>query len=108
MPGYLLNKAASVMCSHGATAMPTAVSTRVKIDGQPAVLQPGSWTVSGCPSQPPPNGPGMDTSGTFSSGSTRVKIEGKPVLLADSQSTAAATGTPLTISNAGQTKVKGV
>lgn len=108
MPGFIVNKAASVMCSHGASAMPTLVSARVKIDGQPAVLQSGAWTVSGCPSQPPPNGPGLDTTGTFSSGSTRVKVEGQPVLLADSQSTAAATGTPMTISNAGQTKVKGV
>lgn len=108
MPGYIVNKAATVMCQHGASAMPATASTKVKIDGQPAILQSASWTVSGCPSQPPPNGPGMDTTGTFSTGSTRVKVEGQPVLLADSQSTAAATGTPLKISNAGQAKVKGV
>ena len=108
MPGYLVNKAASVMCSHGASASPTQASTRVKIDGQPAVLQAAPWSVSGCSSQPPPNGPGVDVTGTFSTGSTRVKIEGQPVLLADSKATASATGTPLTISSAGQTKVKGV
>lgn len=108
MPGYVVNKAATVMCSHGASAAPTQASTRVKIDGQPAVLQSASWSVSGCPSQPPPSGPGVDTTGVFSSGSTRVKIEGQPVLLADSQSTAAATGTPLTIADAGQARVKGV
>jgi hypothetical protein len=110
MPGAIVTKAAAVMCSHGGSAKPTPAceSTRVKIDGQAVIVQPGPWTISGCSSQPPPNGPGLDATGTFSTGATRVKVEGKPVLLADAQSTAATTGTPLTISSAGQTKVKGI
>jgi hypothetical protein len=110
MPGAIVTKAAAVMCSHGGSAKPTPAceSTRVKIDGQAVIVQPGPWTISGCSSQPPPNGPGLDATGTFSTGATRVKVEGKPVLLADAQSTAVTTGTPLTISSAGQTKVKGI
>jgi uncharacterized Zn-binding protein involved in type VI secretion len=105
MPGYLVNAAATVSCSHQGTAAPTKPRARVKVDGQPVVLQ-APWSVAGC-TYPAAAGP-PDTTLAFSTGATRVKVEGMPVLLADSMSTAAATGTPGSIIDAGQAKVKGI
>ncbi|MCA9688105.1 MAG: hypothetical protein KC636_00740, partial [Myxococcales bacterium] len=94
MPGFLVNAAATVQCSHAGTASPDMKSTKVKVDGQPVILQDATWSISGCASQDPPNGPGNDKTATFSTGSTRVKVEGKPVVLADSISSCVASGTP--------------
>ncbi len=95
-----------VECPHKGSAMPTMKSTRVKIDGKAVIPQGGAWSVSGC-TYPPNSGP-PDTTIAFTTGSTRVKVEGQPVLLATSQGQCAATGGPATLSNAGQTRVKGL
>lgn len=107
MPGYLVQQGATVTCAHAGQAQPTMPNLRVKLDGQPTVLQTSPYTIAGC-SNPPPNvNVGPCVTATWTSGSTRVKSMGQPVLLQDSLSVCAPTGTPLTVAVT-QMRVKGI
>jgi len=59
MPGLMLHQGATVLCLHGGQAQPTAPNPRVKVGGQPMVVQTTLYTVAGCTLPPPPtaNGP---------------------------------------------------
>ncbi len=107
MPGYLLHVGAVVQCAHGGMAQPTVPNPRVKVMGQPIVLQPTPWVVAGCTFPPPPvaNGPCVTAQWLF--GAMRVKSMGMPVLLQGSQAICAPTGTPVIISVT-QVRVKGM
>lgn len=109
MPGYLLNMDCSVMCAHGGTAQPIAPNSRVKVMSQPVPLISAPFVVSGCAFPPPiaGNGPCITAQWTSSSGTARVKSQGKALLVESSQATCVPTGTPVTVSSAGQTRVKG-
>lgn len=107
MPGYLLHQGATVLCAHAGQAMPTAPFPRVKVAGQPVVLQPVPWTVSGCTFPPPPAANGPCVLANFVMGAVRVKAGGMPVLLQDSQAICAPTGTPLNVAVV-QPRVKGM
>jgi len=107
MPGYLLHVGATVLCSHGGQATPTAPFPRVKVGGQPVVLQTCPYMVAGCTFPPPPAANGPCVSANFVTGALRVKAGGMPVLLQDSQALCVPTGTPLMIAMT-QVRVKGM
>jgi hypothetical protein len=107
MPGYLLDVSSTVMCAHGGKATPTVPFPRVKVGGQPVVLQTCPYMVAGCTFPPPPAANGPCVTATFVTGAMRVKAGGMPVLLQDSQAVCVPTGTPLMIAMT-QVRVKGV
>lgn len=106
MSGPILHLGATVTCSHGGQALPTAPSARVLVSGQPAVAQASVWTVAACPFVPP-GGNGPCITANFVAAATRVLIEGAPAILMSSVSVCAPTGTPL-IPVQAQTRVVGM
>ena len=107
MPGFLLTTGSVVLCSHGGKAQATVPSPRVKVMGQPIVLQPMPWTVAGCALPPPPVANGPCAVANWVIGAVRVKSMGMPVALQDSQAICVPTGTPLIVVFA-QARVKGM
>ncbi len=105
MPGPLLHVGATVFCSHGGTATPTAPNPRVLVNGQPSVVMSAPWVVAGCPFNVG-GGPVPCVTATWVVAATRVTSNGQPVVLMDSQSVCAPNGTPL-IPVAAQTRVVG-
>jgi hypothetical protein len=103
-PGYLLDASSALLCAHGGQAKPTAPAPRVKIGGQSIVTQATIHAVSACGLTGTPNPP--CATAQWVAAATRVKSLGQFVLLADSQSTCAPTGTPLTVTLT-QIRVKG-
>ena len=105
MPGFLLHQGATVTCAHPpGLAQPTAPVPRVKVLGQPIVVQTTQYVVSGCALTGTPNPP--CATAQRMTGAMRVRALGAPVLLQDSQSTCVPTGTPLTVAVV-QARVKG-
>jgi hypothetical protein len=49
MPGYLLAVNSTLMCSHAGQFSIITSNSKVKLDGQPAVTQQDTCTISGCP-----------------------------------------------------------
>jgi len=96
MPGFLLHVGATVMCSHGGQAQPTAPNPRVLVSGQPIVTQAAPYVVAGC-AFVPPGGNGPCVIAQWVVGATRVFAGGQPVLVQTSQAICAPTGTPLVI-----------
>jgi hypothetical protein len=107
MPGFLVHVGATVMCSHGGQAQPTAPVPRVTVSGQPITGLSGPWVVAACALPPPPSGNGPCLTAQFLTAATRVTALGVPVLLLDSQSLCTPTATPLLIVQT-QTRVTGI
>jgi hypothetical protein len=107
MPGFLLHFGATVLCSHGGQAQPTAVNPRVLVSGQPTVTITSPYVVAGCALPPPPAANGPCITAQFVTSATRITSNGQPLLLLDSQAICAPTGTPLLIIVT-QTRVTGV
>ena len=105
MPGPLLHLGATVMCSHGGQAMPTAPNPRVLVSGQPVVTMAAPYVVAGC-AFVPPAGNGPCVTAQWVTSATRVLVGGLPAVLQDSQAICVPTGTPLIIA-ATQTRVTG-
>jgi hypothetical protein len=105
MPGPLLHVGATVLCSHGGQAMPTAPNPRVLVSGQPASTMAAPYAVAGC-AFVPPAGNGPCVTAQWVTGATRVLVGGVPALLMDSQAVCAPTGTPLVVAMT-QTRVIG-
>jgi uncharacterized Zn-binding protein involved in type VI secretion len=105
MPGYLVHLGATVACMHSGTAQPTAVNPRVKVMGQPIVVQTSSYAIAGCSLVP--SGNPFCTTAQWIAAATRVKSNGVPVLLQDSQAICTPTGTGLLIQTT-QMRVKGM
>lgn len=106
MPGFLLHQGATVLCSHAGLAQPTVPNPRVRVGGQPTVIQSNPYVITGCPFVPP-GGNGPCITGQWITAATRVRSQGVPLLLQDSQAICTPTGTPLTILVT-QVRVKGV
>jgi hypothetical protein len=105
MPGFLLHVGATVNCAHlPGQAQPAAPTARVKVVGQPVVVQTTQYAVTGCALTGTQNPP--CATAQWSTGATRVKALGVPVLLQNSQSVCAPTGTPLRCTVV-QARVKG-
>jgi hypothetical protein len=105
MPGFILQQGATVLCSHGGQAQPTAPFPRVTTSGQPVCVQPFPFVVAGCPF-PPTGTPSPCITAQWTTAAVRVKAGGQPVLLMDSQAVCTPNGTPLIIA-ATQTRVRG-
>jgi hypothetical protein len=97
MPGPLLHFGATVLCSHGGQAQPTAPNPRVLVSGQPTVTLTCPYMIAGCALPPPPAANGPCVTAQFVSAATRITSNGQPLLLMDSQAICAPTGTPLMI-----------
>src|SRR6266404_38929 len=94
MPGPLLHLGATVMCSHGGQATPSAPNPRVLVSGQPVATMAAPYLVAGCAFVPPSNnGPYVTTQWVMAA--TRVLIGEQPAVLLDSQALCTPTGTPL-------------
>ena len=94
MPGPLLHIGATVLCSHGGQATPSAPNPRVLVSGQPVVTMAAPYMVAGCAFVPlAGNGPCVTAQWVVAA--TRVLAGGQPVVLLDSQAICAPTGTPL-------------
>ena len=104
MPGFLVHVGATVMCSHGGQAQPTAPNPRVLVSGMPTVLISGPYVIAGCAFPPPPAANGPCVTGQWTSGTTRVLSNGQPLVVQSSTSVCAPTGTPMVIA-ATQTRV---
>ena len=106
MPGFLLHLGATVQCAHGGQALPSTVSPRVTVVGQPIVTQPAPYTIAGCP---------FNVSGSpvpcviaqWITAATRITSDGMTVLLMDSQAICTPNGTSLLITVT-QTRVTGI
>ena len=106
MPGFLLHQGATVLCAHPpGQALPAVVYPRVKVSGQPIVLQSSAYTIAGCAltgTTAPPC-----VTATWITAALRVRgAGGLAVLLQDSQSICAPTGAPLNVIVT-QARVKG-
>jgi uncharacterized Zn-binding protein involved in type VI secretion len=104
--GFLLHVGATVICSHGGQALPTAPNPRVKVSSQPIVTQSAPYTVAGCPFATP-GGPLPCVTAQWVTGAVRVKADGMPVLLQESQAITAPNGVPLNVLVT-QPRVKGL
>jgi len=96
MPGFLLHVGATVICSHGGQAQPTAPFPRVRVGGQPIVTQPNPYVVAGCPFVSGTN-PLPCVTANWVSTAVRVRAGGLPVLLQDSQAVTVPNGVPLNV-----------
>ena len=94
MPAPLLHVGATVQCSHGGTATPTAPNPRVTVSGQPTVVMSAPYVIAGCPfnvsSSPVPC-----VTGQWTVAATRVMSSGQPLVLMTSQSVCTPNGTPM-------------
>jgi len=96
MPGFLLHTGATLICSHGGPAQPTAPFPRVRVGGQPVVTQGAPYAVAGCPFSTP-GGPLPCVTANWVSAALRVRAGGMPVLLQDSQAVTVPNGVPLNV-----------
>jgi hypothetical protein len=94
MPSPILHLGATVMCSHGGQAVPTAPVPRVLVSGQPVATVAAPYAVAGCIFVPP-GGNGPCVTGQWVVGALRVLAMGQPVVLQTGSSVCAPTGTPL-------------
>jgi hypothetical protein len=105
MPGPLLHVGATVLCSHGGMATPSAPNPRVLVSGQPTVTMAAPYGIVGCPFNV-----GVTlvpcVTGQWTVAATRVFSNGQPVVLMDSVSICAPNGTPM-LPLAAQTRVIG-
>ena len=103
MPGPILHLGATVLCSHGGQATPTAPNPRVLVSGQPVATIAAPYAVVGC-AFAPPAGNGPCVTGQWIVGAVRVLAGGQPVALMTGSSTCVPTGTPM-VPVAAQTRV---
>jgi hypothetical protein len=97
MPGFILHLGATVLCSHGGQATPTAPFPRVLVSGQPVTTLAPPYVIAGCALPPPPAANGPCVTAQWVVGATRVLAGGQPVLVQSSQAICVPTGTPLQI-----------
>jgi uncharacterized Zn-binding protein involved in type VI secretion len=96
MPGFILHVGATVMCSHGGSAQPTAPNPRVLVSGQPVVTMAPPYGVAGCPFNVS-GGPSPCVTAQWVTAATRVLANGQPLVLVDSQAVCTPNGTPLIV-----------
>ena len=103
MPAPILHVGATVLCSHGGQAVPTAPSPRVLVSAMPAATIVAPYAVAGCPFVTP-GGNGPCVTGQWVVGAVRVLSLGQPLAIMTGVSVCAPTGTPL-LPVAAQTRV---
>ncbi|NOK34657.1 hypothetical protein HMI49_15765 [Corallococcus exercitus] len=105
MPGFLLHAGATVMCAHAGTAQPTVTNPRVRVSGQPTIVQSSTYTVSGCPFNVS-GSPVPCVTAQWTVAALRVRSGGQPLLLQDSQALTTPNSIPLTVTST-QVRVRG-
>lgn len=105
MPGYFVHLGATVTCLHSGTAQPVVVNPRVKVSGQPIVVQTSSYAIASC-SLATSGGP-FCASAQWIKAAARIKSNGVPVVLQDSQAVCQTTGTGVLVQMT-QLRVKGM
>ncbi len=94
MPAPILHLGATVLCSHGGQAVPTAPSPRVMVMGQPIATIAAPYAVAGC-AFVPPTGNGPCVTAQWVLGAVRVFSLGQPVVIMTGMAVCVPTGTPL-------------
>ncbi|HEX7362551.1 MAG TPA: hypothetical protein VF283_18820 [Bryobacteraceae bacterium] len=94
MPEPILHMGATVLCSHGGQAVPTAPSPVVLVSGMPAATIAAPYAVAGC-AFVPPAGNGPCVTGQWVTGAVRVQSQGQPLAIMSGASICTPTGTPL-------------
>jgi len=94
MPGPILHLGATVMCSHGGQALPTAPSPRVTVSGMPIATIAAPYTIAGC-AFAPPAGNGPCVTAQWVVGAVRVTSEGQLAVVMTGVAVCMPTGTPL-------------
>ena len=102
---HLLTVNAHVLCAHGGQAHPTSVNSRLRLQGQPVPLANAPYTIAGCAARVLAR-PCQTANWQTLSATQRVRSMGQPLLLQSSRALGVPSGAPLTISSAGQTRVK--
>ena len=95
MSGTLVEQGATVLCSHGGQATPTAPNPRVRLGGASAVGLSAPWTVAGCPLPPSAGGPCVTA--LWSAGTARVTSMGQPLVVRTGTATCTPTGVPVQV-----------
>jgi|ERR1700729_4124297 hypothetical protein len=103
MPGPILHMGATVLCSHGGQATPTAPSPAVLVSGMPAATITAPYVVAGC-AFVPIVGNGPCVTGHWIVGTVRVVSQGQPLAIMTGVSICVPTGTPM-LPVAAQTRV---
>lgn len=85
---------ATVLCSHGGQAIPTAPSPRVMVSAMPITTIAAPYAVAGC-AFVPLAGNGPCVTGQWVVGAVRVLSLGQPVVIMSGVSVCVPTGTPL-------------
>jgi len=89
-----LHAGATVLCSHGGQALPTAPSPRVLVSGMPIATIAAPYSVAGC-AFVPPAGNGPCVTAQWVVGAMQVLSEGQPVAILSGVAVCTPTGTPL-------------
>ena len=103
MPGPILHTGATVLCSHGGQAIPTAPSPMVTVSGMPAATITAPYAIAGC-AFVAPVGNGPCVTGQWIVGTVRVASQGQPLAIMTGVSICVPTGTPM-LPVAAQTRV---
>lgn len=93
MPGPILHLGATVLCSHGGQATPSAPMPRVTVSRQPITTVAAPYLIAGCPFPPVSGGPCVTAQWIV--GATRVLAGGVPVVIQTGTAICAPTGVPL-------------
>lgn len=93
MPAPILHLGASVMCSHGGSAVPTAPYPRVLVLGQPVVLTTSPYVIAGCALAGTGTPPCV--SGQWVMGALRVRGNGLALAIVGGTAVCMAPGTPM-------------
>ena len=91
----VLTIGSTLLCAHGGQAISMAPAARLRLAGQPALVQV-PFLVAGCANPPPPTGTGPCVTAQFLTAATRVRSMGLPLLVDSGLSICVPTGTPLT------------
>jgi len=96
MAGAILHVGATVTCSHGGQAVPTAPSSSVSVSGMPIATISGPYSVAGC-AFVAPDGNGPCVTAQWTVGASKVFSGGQPVAIASGDASCVPTGTSLSV-----------
>jgi hypothetical protein len=94
MPGPILHMGATVLCSHGGQAVPTAPSPVALVSGMPVATITAPYVIAGC-AFIPIVGNGPCVTGQWIVGTVRVVSQGQPLATMTGVSICVPTGTPM-------------
>jgi hypothetical protein len=93
--GFIVDRAATVLCAHGGQAQPLSPNARVLVSGQSLTTVAVEYVVAGCPLPASAGGPCV--SGRWLFGGKRVLAAGVAVVIEGSPSICTPTGTALNL-----------